>query len=82
MQVYFSRDFADSLVQLPDTHMRAKVLQQLHRLAKGMWPPILRRHNAVAVKYQPMLHVHSVAGMSMVWMVDVDQGTSTQVCCC
>lgn len=76
--MYFSRAFADSLVQLPDGHLRAKVLHQLHRLAKGMWPPILRPHNAVAAKCQPMLQVHMVAGMYLVWAVDMDQSTSTQ----
>lgn len=79
LQVYFSRDCADSLVRLPDGHLRAQVLQQLHRLAKGTWPPQLRPHNAVAAKYQPILQVHYVLDMYLVWMVDVDQSTCTQV---
>jgi hypothetical protein len=77
--VYFSRDCADSLVRLRDGHLRAQVLRQLHRLAKGTWPPLLRPHNAVAPKYQSILQVHAVVGMYLVWMVDVDQSTSTQV---
>jgi hypothetical protein len=79
LQVYFSRDCADSLVGLSDGHLRAQVLRQLHRLAKGAWPPILRPHNAVAPRYQSILQVHTVVGMYLVWMVDVDQSTSTQV---
>lgn len=79
MQVYFSRDFANSLVRLPDGHLRARVLRQLHSLARGSWPVRLWPHNAVDPKYQDILQVFQVEDLWLVWMVDADQSTHTQV---
>jgi len=78
VQVYFSRDFAASLVRLPSGNLRARVLRQLHSLARGSWPARLLPHNAVQPQYQPILHVSKVEDLWMVWMVDVDQTTCTQ----
>jgi hypothetical protein len=79
LQVYFSKDFVHLLVQLSDGHLRARVLQQLHNLARGRWPARMFSSNAVSQRYQGIINVHQVEGLSLVWMVDADRSTCTQV---
>jgi hypothetical protein len=79
LQVYFSRDFVHSLVQLPDGHLRARVLQQLHNLARGRRPARMFCSNAVAEHYQGIIQVLQVEELCLVWMVDADRSTCTQV---
>lgn len=48
LQVYFSKNFATSLLAIKDGHVRARLLHQLQSLANGTWPTHLRTHNAGA----------------------------------
>jgi hypothetical protein len=79
LQVYFSKEFVHALVQLQDGHLRARVLQQLHNLARGRWPARMFASNAVSSCYQGIIQVLQVADLCLVWMVDADRSTCTQV---
>lgn len=78
-QVLFSKEFVSSLLQVKDTRHRARVLQRLHRLAKGHWPLRLIPHNAVQPDYQDVLQVFQEEQLWLIWSVDADQSTGTQV---
>jgi hypothetical protein len=77
-QVLFSQECVRHLVQVADNHRRARVFHALHQLANGHWP-LLFPHNALQQQYKGIIQVQKVQDLCLIWMVDVDHVTATQV---
>lgn len=79
MQIVFSKELRDALVGIKSRDARLKVLFQLQSLAQGKRPKYTSGDAEAAEDFRDLIHVLPVYNLSLIWTVDVDRATNTQV---
>ncbi|GAQ79821.1 tRNA-splicing endonuclease positive effector [Klebsormidium nitens] len=78
-KIVFSKELRDALVGIKSREARLKVLFQLQSLAQGKRPKFASGDADAGEDFRDLIHLLPVYNYSLIWTVDVDRATNTQV---